>query len=304
MANADCLTFKEMSELWMLCTPDLLLWRYERMRPIATSDPDTELLVRMLDKYLEDIKPVRRRKSVEGDERGAEVLDLVIQKGHDDRYAGPLRHGRFQVMESLTPADTFYIVDHSIHDLLVRENGPASATRRFPSREAAEKETDRLAERPAEITLAARRRGGIDIPPSGKVRGIIEQENEDMARPKKAETAEKAPKKADMAPEKKTKDAAATGGAAVKGKGKNGAGAASPAATSDEKKAGPGRKSVFDPKAKIVVVAATNPRRAGSNAANRYDFYKKGTTVEKAFASGISSAALADDIKTEVVRLG
>lgn len=303
MANADCLTFAEMADYWMFCVPRLLQGRYERCHPIARSPAEFDIVGRMLAQYVEEAKEVARRAKMEGDEKTAKEMELVIQRGDGKRYSGPIRHNRFQVMGSLTPVDTFYIVDHAIPDLLLREAGPGSAVRRFDTREAAEKETDRLADRPAEITASARRRGGLDIPPSGKGRGVIEQETDNMARPKKAETsAEKpAPKKAGAPPAPKGKEAAPTP-AATKGKGKNGAAPT----TSEVKKerAGPGRKSSFDPKAKIIVVAKENPRRAGSNAANRYDLYKTGITVATAFEKGVSSSALADDIKTEVVRLG
>jgi hypothetical protein len=299
MANADCLTFSEMADFWTFCTPALLLHRYERCRAIARSPEEFRIIEGMLTRYIEEAAGVARIAKTEGDEKTAKEMLLVIQRGDARCYSGPIRHGRFQVMESLTPVGTFYVVDHSIPDLLLRENGPGSAVRRYPTREAAEEETDRRAEVPVEITAAARRRGGIDILPSGKGRGIIEQETEDMARPKKAETA---PKKAGAVPEKKTKGAAPTP-APVKGKGKTAAAPPAPvAATNGAGKRG--AKSLYPDTAKIVVLKKENPCRAGTGHATRYALYRDGMTVADYIAKGGHRGDVAYDAERSFIRVG
>jgi len=291
MANADCLTFSEMADFWTFCTPTLLLHRYERCRAIARSPEEFRVIEGMLARYIEEASGVARIAKAEGDAKTVKEMNLVIQRGDARCYSGPIRHGRFQVMESLTPVGTFYVVDHSIPDLLLRENGPGSAVRRYPTREAAEKETDRRAEVPAEITAAARRRGGLDMLPTGKP----QQETEDMARPKKAETA---PKKAGAPPEKKGKGAAPAA-PAVKGAGK----APTPvaAATNGAKR---GAKSAYDPKAKIKVLKKENPKRAGSKAFRAYACYKDGITVEAFLAAGGTGADLKYDSSRGFISIG
>lgn len=293
MANTDCLTFEAMSEYWMFCTPALLLYRYERSRAIARTDDERRTVTLMLERYLEEAKAVRRRQSVEGDEAGARETDRVIQRGHADRYAGPLIHDRFQVLESLTPTGTFYLVDHALPDLLVREGGPASSTRRFTSIGEAEKEANRLADRPAEITPAARRRGGLNMLPTGKPQQEIE-----MAKPKKAETP---PKGAAAKKEPSTKaDVKKTGTAPTAPVAKKAA--AAPTNGGGEKRS---RAPSHPPTTKITLLKKENPRRSGSNAAGRFDLYKSGVnTVGAASAKGISAAAMADDVKCEIIRIG
>jgi hypothetical protein len=272
MANPDCPTFEDFAEYWMFCTPALLLYRYERCVAIARTNEDRKIVAAMLDRYLEEVRMRRGQQLVEKDTAGVKETDLVLQRGTAGRYAGPTRHDRFQVMESLTPVGTYYVVDHSISDLLLRENGPASNVRRFPTRKAAEEETDRLAERPAEITAAARRRGGLDVPPSpGRGRGVIAQETE-MAKPKKAEAPPKgAAKTAPPTPAKKNAAPAAKA-AAPPTPAANGAGTR-------------GRKSAATGK-KITLVVKENPCRVGTMHHKAYALYKTGDTVEAFLAKG------------------
>lgn len=181
-------TFGRLAEYWMFCTPDLLAYRYERCRVLARTHEERETVVKMLDRYLAEARTVARRQRVEGDEAGAEATALVIQHGHDDRYAGKLLTGRFQVMESLTPAGTYYVVDHTLEDLLVREAGPASNVRRFGTIAEAEGWTNRVAERSAgTATPAASRRAALNLPPSGAGRGATTKEYEMIKKVKAAD---------------------------------------------------------------------------------------------------------------------
>lgn len=58
---------------------------------------------------------------------------LIPQVAGGDLYTGEVIAGRFQVLGSVVPAGTFYVADHWRDDLLVREGGLGSNTRRFAS---------------------------------------------------------------------------------------------------------------------------------------------------------------------------
>jgi hypothetical protein len=174
------MTFEEVAEGWIFCTPELLQRRWEKARPLARTARHREVLEKMLTRYLEELVAVRRRQRVEGLEAPAALTDLVIQRGHADRYAGPLRHGRFQVLESLAPVGTFYVADHAAADLLLRVGGFASEIWRFDSLGAAELTTDRLA---SVAPPDAPPRRGLNLPATGEPKESV------MA--KKAQKAEK-----------------------------------------------------------------------------------------------------------------
>ncbi len=63
---------------------------------------------------------------------------IILQTAGDDRYAGPLIEGRFQVMESLTKG-SYFIADHLKADYILRANSaPDSPIQRYPTIEEAE----------------------------------------------------------------------------------------------------------------------------------------------------------------------
>ena len=62
-----------------------------------------------------------------------------------------------------------------------------------------------------------------------------------------------------------------------------------------------GRNSAFSPRMKITVLVDKNPKRAGSNAASRFDLYKKNNTVEKFLAAGGLAADLRWDSKQNYI---
>lgn len=258
--------FEGVAEGWIFSGADLLQHRWERCRALAQTDKHQEVLVRMLTKYLEELIVIKRRARSEGNEKAADLADLVLQKGHADRYAGPLRYGRFQVMESLSPASTYYVVDHTRADLLLRVAGAASDVRRFATREAAEQITDELAQREPTPDVS------------------LKQKEADMAKPVRKEPA--APKAA------KTKPAAAPKTTATKvAVPTNGAGRR-------------GRAPAFGADAKISLLKKENPKRAGTAAHALYTKYKDGMTVGAFLNAGGNSFALKYDSDKGFIRVG
>ena len=159
-------TFEQIADGWVFCTLRLLKYRWERCRALARTDAQRTAAAKMLAKYLEDKEAVMREVIREGGD--VKPYQLVLQRGHVGRYEGPLLHGRFQVMESLAPAGTYYLVDHMLEDLILRVSGPASDVLRFPTREAAEAAALRLLETTPAVDTAGgpstRRRAPVGAP--------------------------------------------------------------------------------------------------------------------------------------------
>lgn len=123
-------TFKDVAEGWIFCGYRLLLYRYERCAALATSAVEEQTLLRRMEGALLDAMVK---------EKIAPPDVLTPQINESGRYAGPVIHGRWQVMESFYPRGTYYVVDHFRDDLLVREAGPGSNVRRFSSKDEGEK---------------------------------------------------------------------------------------------------------------------------------------------------------------------
>lgn len=115
--------FGDFTESWIFCGFRILLYKWERAVVLAKEDMEFNLLKRMERKLRDEMA---KEKSLTSEE-------VVLQTSGDDRYAGPMINGRFQIMESFTPKGTFYIADHEKHDLLLRVAGAASDVRRFAS---------------------------------------------------------------------------------------------------------------------------------------------------------------------------
>lgn len=115
--------FDDIMDGWIFCGHDLLLLRWERARAVAQTDADKALLERA----------AARLREIMGN-MGA--MNYVLQT-NSNGYASAMLHNRWQILSSWV-GGTFYIVDHTKPDLILREGGPASNTARFPSIEAAE----------------------------------------------------------------------------------------------------------------------------------------------------------------------
>lgn len=116
------MNFIDFTESWVFCGYRILLWKWERAVVVAQTEAQLKLLDRMSVKLKEEM---------------AKEMPSVVRQINDDRYAGELIDGRFQVMGSWI-GGTYYIADHARDDLLVRAAGPGSDTKRFPSVESAE----------------------------------------------------------------------------------------------------------------------------------------------------------------------
>jgi hypothetical protein len=158
------LTFKEVIENWQLCGMTLTQAIFERAAPLAKTPRDREKLQEILDHYKEEVMTEVSKRERLGHDLSEQKL--VLQISLDGLYAGPLLHGRFQVMGSLIPKGTFYLVDHTIPDLLVREGGPGSSVARFDSIERGEE---------AALKLCIYEDGNTVYSPSPQSRGLKKQ---------------------------------------------------------------------------------------------------------------------------------
>jgi hypothetical protein len=136
-------TFSEATEGWMLMGMVLAQRAIERGRPLAKTPRDEELLGRIFEHYKEEVMDEIRKRKHLGHDLSQE--ELVLQTSSFDLYSGPLLHNRFQVMGSVVPQGTFYLVDHQASDLLHREAGPGSNIQRFPSIQDAKERAGQLA---------------------------------------------------------------------------------------------------------------------------------------------------------------
>jgi hypothetical protein len=140
--------FSEFAGGWMFCGPPLLQGRIERLMALAESEAEKDLVARMVSHFWKDYQDDRVKLAQrDGESPVLAKLDAQIQTADQPRYLGPRFHGRFQIAESVVPAGTYYIVDHGLLDLLVREDGPASAIARFPTIHAAEDRVRAIIER-------------------------------------------------------------------------------------------------------------------------------------------------------------
>ena len=116
----DRLTFKSAVDSWTLCVPRLLVYKAERAAALVETEAQMAELKKLRAKLREDILAEARRFELP-----------VPQVAGGDLYTGEIIAGRFQVLGSVVPAGTFYVCDHRRDDLLVREGGLGSATKRF-----------------------------------------------------------------------------------------------------------------------------------------------------------------------------
>ena len=180
-------SFTDIMDYWQFKSWRLLADAIERGGAVARTAADVATLDRMEVRLVKIVEEERQRA---GDGR------VVPQIPSEGRYASAVIDSRWQVMQSVI-GTTFYVVDHSKDDLIVREGGPASNVRRFFTREEAEGYVFQFTGQPEGVT------GGPAEGRGAGPRQTTTQEN-DMARP---------PKKAE-APAKKSapaKKAAATG---------------------------------------------------------------------------------------------
>jgi hypothetical protein len=140
--------FSEFAGGWMFCGPVILQGRIERLRALAVTDTETALVARMLTQFWNDYREDRAKLYArDGEAPTLPALDEQIGMADAPRYLGPRFRDRFQIAESVVPAGTYYIVDHGLLDLLVREDGPASTIARFPTIRAAEDRVRAIIER-------------------------------------------------------------------------------------------------------------------------------------------------------------
>lgn len=131
-------TFVELSEGWQFCGFRILRDKWERIA-VCLSPDDVLLdsrreLMKRIEVKLRD--ETRREMSGLYAMTGADAEEIVLQT-NEPHYAGPLLYGRFQVMGSWLPG-SYYLVDHTLDDLLVRESTPGSHIRRFDTVEESE----------------------------------------------------------------------------------------------------------------------------------------------------------------------
>lgn len=122
------LTFTEIVDSWVFCGSRLLLYKWERARILAKGDKHLVTLREIEEKLAEELAKDERRDNIRP----------VEQRNFNGLYVSPLIAGRFQVLQSFTPWGTYYVCDHNIPDMLVRDGGPAGPTKRFFDRESAE----------------------------------------------------------------------------------------------------------------------------------------------------------------------
>lgn len=115
------MNFNTIAEGWSIACFEVLLYRWERCRVIAETEKEREIVARMEERLYQE---GWREK-------------IVIQKNKEGYFISELLHGRFQVAASYVPSGSFYIIDHALHDHVIRERGPGSYARRFPTKEAA-----------------------------------------------------------------------------------------------------------------------------------------------------------------------
>lgn len=132
-------TFEQITDYWQFKGYRLLLDAVDRGRALAKTDKDQLTLGLMTDR----MKAIMSDELVKEGKKTWEIENLVLQVGRPDRYSGPLIAGRFQVFESVI-AGSYYVVDHTLDDLMIRESGPASNIRRFSSKEEAESLIDQF----------------------------------------------------------------------------------------------------------------------------------------------------------------
>jgi hypothetical protein len=130
------MTFREAIDGWQLCGMILTQAIIERAHPLARTPADRTKLQNIYEHYREEVMTEVAKRERLGHDLSAEKL--TIQRSEFGLYAGPLLHERFQVMESLVPKGTYYLCDHALPDLLVRENGPGSNVARFETIERGE----------------------------------------------------------------------------------------------------------------------------------------------------------------------
>lgn len=122
------LTFAEIVDSWVFCGSRLLLYKWERARILAEGDKRLVTLRKIEEKLAQELAKDERRDNIRP----------TVQRNFEGLYVSPLIAGRFQVLQSFTPWGTYYVCDHTIPDMLVREGGPAGPTKRFFDRESAE----------------------------------------------------------------------------------------------------------------------------------------------------------------------
>jgi hypothetical protein len=129
------MSFAELVKDWILAMPRIRRIMIERGRAVAETDAEREIMKRIWSAYQEDMQKAKGELEMEG--RSTEHQDFVVQSNLDDLYTGPIIHGRFQVMGSVVPKDTFYLADLSAPDAVLREKGHGEI-RRFATKEEAE----------------------------------------------------------------------------------------------------------------------------------------------------------------------
>ena len=170
-------SFSDITEYWQFKSWRLLADAIERGAAVARTVADVATLSRMEARLMKIVEEERQRA---GDGR------IIPQIPSEGRYASPVIDDRWQVMQSVI-GNTFYIVDHSKDDLIVRESGPASNVRRFFTREEAENYVFQFTG-PPEV--------GMSDPAEGRGAGSRQtttQENNMARAPKKAEAPAKKP---------------------------------------------------------------------------------------------------------------
>lgn len=125
-------SFSEMTEGWIFCGYDILLYKWRRARVLTRSDGDRDLLTRIEDQLRAEMSKEFHRRDIP-----TVQIEGLITQTNGDRYCSPVIGGRFQILEDWIGAgeggSMYYVVDHLRDDLLFREAGPASNVLRFIS---------------------------------------------------------------------------------------------------------------------------------------------------------------------------
>lgn len=116
--------FNDLVDGWETCGLTLTMKRWERARAVAKSKSDHATLGK-LDKQM--------HKQAENHRRVMGYAESMIIQTNCNHYVSELIDGRWQIMATWT-GGTFYIVDHSLQDLVVMDR---DQTARFPSIESA-----------------------------------------------------------------------------------------------------------------------------------------------------------------------